>query len=637
MSITTDAKKKGGVSLPLLIMTVQGLVVLGLWIAQPYLRSSMSVDKQELDQRLEEVKKRSEERKKREDEKRKKKRLRKEDVEKLKKEARKKHERKIRDRLDEMNKIRKEIKEEKREKLQIVKEQEIQDELEAQIEQLQQDIAQLHEQAKDIDRHSQADEASALNKETEQLKQEAESIDPQNPDVAAVQDLAKRAADTSKQLQELQAKHEHNPNKRNELGKQHQTQQYRDQLDKVEKNLQEISDGSFQNDLDFSEIDEQIADPGMQLDPDALLNMEMEELYDVAKALEQEIAEDYAALRAAELSAIQDKNFAESFEQIAKNAPQRAEFDFDKMGQDIETLGEVGEFRGDLEEVAQEVHNMWQNAQNMHGQAQGFDRLQQGKNGQQSQAQAKAQMQAQQSIASAAQMQGGKSVMVDMSMQMRQSYMMGSGSSSGDTLADPERMRDNQSILGASRKITKKRIQINTNKVKAEAMPGRKFTDASARKGWLYIDTWYVIGPWKATFKGHEIDWDTIHPPEYEIDLAKEYVGKKGKQLRWQFTQSNTLRTTPPDEQSNSTYYAYTEVHFDKDRDMLLAIASDDAAKVWVNDILVWQDNGLSAWNLDEGFRKVAFKKGYNKVLIRIANGPVVCQYSLLLCPPDIK
>ncbi|NRA37300.1 MAG: hypothetical protein HRU15_04115 [Planctomycetes bacterium] len=226
-------------------------------------------------------------------------------------------------------------------------------------------------------------------------------------------------------------------------------------------------------------------------------------------------------------------------------------------------------------------------------------------------------------------------MMVDMSQQMRASYAMGSSGGQGDILIDPSKKHNQQSALKASRNIKKKRIQINTNKIKAEAMPGRKFTDASKRKGWLYLDTWYVIGPWKIGFKNGQVDWSKMHPPEYEIDLSKEYKGKKGKILKWQFNQSNTLRTTPPDEQSDSTYYAYTEVHFEKDQDMLLAIASDDAAKVWVNDMLVWQDNGLSAWNLDEGFRKVAFKKGFNKILVRIANGPVVCQYSLLLCPPD--
>ncbi len=35
-------------------------------------------------------------------------------------------------------------------------------------------------------------------------------------------------------------------------------------------------------------------------------------------------------------------------------------------------------------------------------------------------------------------------------------------------------------------------------------------------------------------------------------------------------------------------YYCYTEVFFDEAQEMLLAIASDDAAKIWVNDFLVW-------------------------------------------------
>ena len=67
---------------------------------------------------------------------------------------------------------------------------------------------------------------------------------------------------------------------------------------------------------------------------------------------------------------------------------------------------------------------------------------------------------------------------------------------------------------------------------------------------------------------------------------------------------------------------------------MLLAIASDDAAKVWINDMVVWQDQGLSSWQMDEGFRKVYFKKGYNKVLVRFENGPGFCYFSMLICPP---
>lgn len=632
MSITTNDNKKGALPLPLLIVLVQGLVLAGLWLAQPWLRSHMQVDKSELEAKLEEVKKRSEERKKKEEEQRRKKKLKKEDVEKLKKEARKKNERKIRDKIEEMDEIRKELKQEKREMLEAAKEDEIQDTLEELADQLQQQVAALQEQAQTINRDSQDEHADELEQQTDALKKLADELKEQPQyDVADLQQAAASADQTANKLQEIQEAARTSPSERNKVGREHQTKDYRERLDKVNKELESIADQSFQEQLDFEQIDQMIADEGMQLDADQLLAMELDELYDVARELEQEIAADYAAMRAAELSAIQDREFNETFEHIAENKPQRRDFDFDAMMAELDTLGDVSDLREHMSEVAQEVESMKQNAQNMQGQSQGFQRMQQGQQGQGQQA-ARQQLAMQQAISSAAQMQHGKSIMLDMSAQMRAAYS--SGGRQGDTL-NPEN-KQSQSMLAAG-KVNKKRIRVDTRMIKAKALPGRKFTDASSREGWLYIDTWYIIGPWQIAFtKNRQVNWSKIHPPEYEIDLAKTYTGKKGKELKWQFTQSNTLRITPPDEQSDSTYYCYTEVYFDQDRDMLLAIASDDAAKVWVNDILVWQDNGLSAWSLDEGFRKVAFKKGFNKVLLRIANGPVVCQYSLLLCPPDL-
>ncbi len=67
-----------------------------------------------------------------------------------------------------------------------------------------------------------------------------------------------------------------------------------------------------------------------------------------------------------------------------------------------------------------------------------------------------------------------------------------------------------------------------------------------------------------------------------------------------------------------------------------MAIASNDAGKLWIDGEVVWQDNGLSSWNLDEGFRRVQFKKGFSKILMRVENGPRTCEFSLLLCPPDL-
>ena len=40
-------------------------------------------------------------------------------------------------------------------------------------------------------------------------------------------------------------------------------------------------------------------------------------------------------------------------------------------------------------------------------------------------------------------------------------------------------------------------LRLNQEMVKAQALPGRRFSKSADRKGWLYINTWYMIGPWE--------------------------------------------------------------------------------------------------------------------------------------------
>jgi hypothetical protein len=180
-------------------------------------------------------------------------------------------------------------------------------------------------------------------------------------------------------------------------------------------------------------------------------------------------------------------------------------------------------------------------------------------------------------------------------------------------------------------------IKIPEEMVKAKALPGRKFEKKSSRQGWLYLDTWYTIGPWENAGK---LDYSKTHQPELEVDLEAVYRdGKmnsqtqKPRELKWKFVQSNQMKIKMPDEQPNSTYYCSTEVYFEEATEMLVAIASDDAARLWVNEKLVWEDRGWSAWDLSEGFRSILFKKGFNDVLVRLENFPVLCEFSVLLCP----
>ena len=176
------------------------------------------------------------------------------------------------------------------------------------------------------------------------------------------------------------------------------------------------------------------------------------------------------------------------------------------------------------------------------------------------------------------------------------------------------------------------KLVIPETMAKANALPGRVFTDDAARRGWLYLDTWWVIGPWENKSK---VDWDHIHPPEYDIDFDAQYAGKDDRTLEWEFIQSDRIDVTPPLVRGASTYYAYTEVHADRDRDVLVAVAADDAASLWVNGNLIWREHGQSVWNMGESQRLIRLQAGVNTVLLRLENGPAHAIWSVLLAPPE--
>jgi len=119
--------------------------------------------------------------------------------------------------------------------------------------------------------------------------------------------------------------------------------------------------------------------------------------------------------------------------------------------------------------------------------------------------------------------------------------------------------------------------------------------------------------------------------PESVVDLDASYPVDGGV-VRWRFVQNAEPKVRPPDERSYSIYYAYTELWFDEEQDLWIAMGSDDYSKIWINGLPVWA-SGMQhkSWKPNEGYRKVHFKKGLNRVLMRVENGQFVCAFSLML------
>ncbi|PCH70299.1 MAG: hypothetical protein COC06_05280 [Bacteroidales bacterium] len=197
--------------------------------------------------------------------------------------------------------------------------------------------------------------------------------------------------------------------------------------------------------------------------------------------------------------------------------------------------------------------------------------------------------------------------------------------------------------------------RLDQEMVKAQALPGRRFTKTADRKGWLYINTWYMIGPWENYGRD---DFAIIHPPEISIDFDAVYtngqigigiaetdshplkrIGEKVQldgTLLWKFMQSESMHNTVPVTTDHSTYYAYTELYFDEATNMLVAIGTDDCGRVWINGKDVWQDSGTSWYHIDESITLFQFQQGWNKVLVRLENsGGGAAGFSFLICPKE--
>jgi hypothetical protein len=163
------------------------------------------------------------------------------------------------------------------------------------------------------------------------------------------------------------------------------------------------------------------------------------------------------------------------------------------------------------------------------------------------------------------------------------------------------------------------------------SVPGRKVIGSGPSADWMYVDSWYVIGPFPNPGRRN---LNTAFPPETVIDLDATYPGLDMKPVKWRFLQSGAPMVNPAGkEMVQAIYYAVTEVWFDQPTDAWVAMGADDFAKVWINGMPVWSSlSRPKPWMVNEAFRKVHFIKGVNRILFRIENAMEFTDFSFLIC-----
>jgi hypothetical protein len=154
----------------------------------------------------------------------------------------------------------------------------------------------------------------------------------------------------------------------------------------------------------------------------------------------------------------------------------------------------------------------------------------------------------------------------------------------------------------------------------------------------VYLNTWYIIGPFAGHHGGALFD-NPSYPPEKAVLLDAVYYGKDQRLLKWRYVTAQSYPLVPPDSVEDSVYYGYTEVHVERDCDLLAWIGADDDVQIWMNDRLVWEGGNVNKrsyfdavfatrntylrdYNRTEGQRILHFKAGRNTLFFKLSNGP---------------
>ncbi len=143
----------------------------------------------------------------------------------------------------------------------------------------------------------------------------------------------------------------------------------------------------------------------------------------------------------------------------------------------------------------------------------------------------------------------------------------------------------------------------------------------------IYAQDWLVLGPFPN--QGH-VGFDTVYPPEKQVDLAATYEGIEGAAIAWKRVQPegaaplgpnpiNLLAQFEPNKPACA--YAYTEILADREQEVTIYTGCNERLAMWVNGILVLRQSGYRGDAPDQDRVRVRLKPGANPVLCKLAHG----------------
>jgi hypothetical protein len=141
-----------------------------------------------------------------------------------------------------------------------------------------------------------------------------------------------------------------------------------------------------------------------------------------------------------------------------------------------------------------------------------------------------------------------------------------------------------------------------------------------------FITDWFILGPFPnpKVSERFRIGLDSIYPPETYADTSVEYAGVGGKQIHWRYVQipSSGYFSLKDEVFPNELVvsYALAWIWSETERNMLLMVGTDDGAKVFFNDQLVYRHLGLRIALPDQVSIPVHMNRGWNKLMMKVEN-----------------
>ena len=401
--------------------------------------------------------------------------------------------------------------------------------------------------------------------------------------------------------------------------------------ERIKEAAEEYADRADEAGPDAAEIASKVEGENTDDSPTDTKDNSAAGLYDRALDMEKAIAEDFVKGRAAEIAATEDTDAEGAVQAAILITPARTDL-AEKLAEakSGNKVGAIDSHRRTLEEMEHTIEEMVSRAEAMRRQAPGSNKEEKSS-----------------AFANAAR-DGARShnsgEMVDMSVITSAASAKGGTGSGASGSGSEGNLRTAGPGDGGEFALEPESISVGKGR-SMKVLPSRRVTDEALRRSWLFIGTWFVIGPWDG---GNSMDFSKTNPPETSIDLdGKYYDGKFADQpghidqvLSWRFYQSDRRRCEPPRVYGASIYYWFTEVYSDKDREVILAIGQDDGGRVWLNDVLIYEDDGRvgsadAIFEEIKGLRRVTLRKGFNRILVRHENGPAFCHQRIIIMPDD--